>query len=73
MSENEVDKENKSTKDNFKEKVKTNVYIKEKRNGTPTFVMVACTALIAGAVGSAGMYLALTKGNVTSKSIGSNK
>ena len=72
MSENEVDKENKSTKDNFKEKVKTNVYIKEKRNGTPTFVMVACTALIAGAVGSAGMYLALTKGNVTSKSIGSN-
>ena len=40
MSENEVNKDKKNTNDKSKEKLKTNVYIREKGNGTPTFVLL---------------------------------
>lgn len=72
MSENEVNKDKKSTTEVTKEKPKANVYIREKGNGTPTFVMILCTAVIAGAVGCAGTYLALTKGKVPTNTVTNN-
>lgn len=57
MSENDINK--KDTKD---KNINTKVFIKERKSGTPTFLMVIVTALIAGAIGSVIMYLVLTKG-----------
>ncbi len=57
------EKEDKNTKEkNEYKKVNTSMYIKEKRNGSPIFVIVLVTALIASIIGSGAMYLILTKG-----------
>lgn len=65
MNENEDKKvkEEKSSKN-----INTSVYIKEKRNGAPIFLIVLVTALIASIISSGIMYLILTKGLNTSNS-----
>ena len=64
MSENEeekkITKEKKATEQNS---VGTKMFIKEKRNSTPMFIMAVITAIIAGAIGSVLTYTILTKTN----------
>ena len=62
MSENEegkkITKEKKATE---QKSVGTKMFIKEKRNSTPMFIMAVITAIIAGAIGSVLTYTLLTK------------
>lgn len=58
MNENE-DKKIKQEKTS--KNVNTSVYIKEKRNGAPVFLIVLVTALIASMISCGVMYLILTK------------
>lgn len=64
MSENEegkkITKEKKATE---QKSVGTKMFIKEKRNSTPMFIMAVITAIIAGAIGSVLTYTILTKTN----------
>ena len=64
MSENgeekQITKEKKSTE---QKSVGTKMFIKEKRNSTPMFIMAVITAVIAGAIGSVLTYTILTKTN----------
>ena len=64
MSENgeekKITKEKKSTE---QKSVGTKMFIKEKRNSTPMFIMAVITAVIAGAIGSVLTYTILTKTN----------
>ena len=58
MNENE---EKKIKQEKISKNVNTSVYIKEKRNGAPVFLIVLVTALIASIISSGVMYLILTK------------
>lgn len=70
MSENE----SKKIKDEKTSKsVNTSVYIKEKRNGAPIFIIVLVTALIASIISSGVMYLIFTNGLNISKNSNDNQ
>ena len=64
MSENEEEKKiTKEKKATEQKSVGTKMFIKEKRNSTPMFIMAVITAIIAGAIGSVLTYTILTKTN----------
>lgn len=64
MSENEEEKKiTKEKKATEQKSVGTKMFIKEKRNSTPMFIMAVVTAIIAGAIGSVLTYTILTKTN----------
>src|SRR5574344_1505769 len=72
MSENKEEKKEEVKKEEHSKKSNTNVYIKQSKCGTSTFLIVVVTAVIAGMVGSAGMYFALNKSNNSTENLGSN-
>src|SRR5574344_675919 len=58
MSEDKEEKKEKEVSQN-----QGNIYIRKSRSGPSTLVLVVVTAVVAGIVGSAGMYFALNKSN----------
>lgn len=75
MSENEEEKKQKSNvkkeeaSSQKNNQINTRVFIKEKKKSAPVFLIVIVTALIAGVVGSAGMYAILNKTKTDSNNV----